>query len=133
MSNIRKPFSYSQVLSAFACLSFSFSLAGQTAPVALPASQPPENVTVLQQRSIAMQEQSVARQRAAAGPSNDRPARHWSFPLDAPEADDSYARAAEVAAAETTANRPDCPPASPLLLESAVQNAAAAISTSRPT
>ncbi len=110
MSNFRTPNSYSLVLSALTALSFSFFAAGQTKP----GSPPAPSANVRQQeslnrqlKSIAAQQASIERQRAAVG----LPASTLPLPR-------SFAPAGEATAAF------DCDPVPPMVLESAVRNAA---------
>jgi soluble lytic murein transglycosylase-like protein len=92
------------------CLGFNFSAAGQSSP---PDQQPQESAIVRQQRSIAIQQQSVERQRAATG----------QLPTGTPSARPAFAAdPGEPSQLPPAA----CAPVSPMVLESVVQSAAAA-------
>ncbi len=112
MSNFRKPNSYSIVLSAAMCQSFSFCAAGQY-PAPKPATLQSESPAKQQQESIgrqrisiAAQQQAVERQRAVAGP-----------------APNSLIYQPPLAAAQAT-NAFDCQPVPAMILENVIHNAA---------
>jgi len=112
MSNFRMPNSYSLILSALTCLNFSFFAAGQVNLVPPPAQQP-ESPAKQQQKSVAgqlqsirVQQVSIERQRAAVG----LPASTVHVP--------------RFVAADEEASPFDCEPVSPMVLQSAVHNAA---------
>jgi soluble lytic murein transglycosylase-like protein len=87
-------------------------VAGQNPSPAKPATEP--DAITEQQRSIAIQQRSIERQRAAAGPLSSTVPRSRIFsPPD--QADSAFA-----------AFPPDCPPVSPMVLQGAIQSAAAA-------
>jgi soluble lytic murein transglycosylase-like protein len=113
-----KPHSYSQVLSAAICLSFSFSAAGQSTTSSAPATNQ-ESAITQQQRSLAVQRQSIERQRAATS--------QQSGTLPYPRVGSSgFQYEGGYASNPGAANRPDCPPVSAMALQNIVQNAAAA-------
>jgi soluble lytic murein transglycosylase-like protein len=113
MLNFRKPNPYSLVLSALACLNFNFFADAQV-KAASPLAQQPESTARQQQNSIARQrqslrtqEESVARQRTAAGqPPRTLPAVRF------------------VESAEQGSRPFECEPTSPMVLETAIHNAA---------
>jgi soluble lytic murein transglycosylase-like protein len=97
-------------------LSFSFSAAGQNKPPSQPGPEP-ESAIALQQRSIAVQQQSIERQRAASGQlSGTRRSPRFDSPL--------YQGDAGFASNPFAPNQPDCPPVSPMVLQSVIQTAA---------
>ena len=122
MLNFGKPHSYSQILSALIAFCFSFSAAGQNIPgppqatrseALAPHGQQQENAIGQQQRSIAIQQQSVERQRAA-------------IPQQSPHSIGDQPGTFRFTGAVFAAAPPDCPPVSPMVLESVVHRAAAA-------
>ena len=122
MPNSDRRHSYSKVLSAGIFFCFNLLAGGQNAPPAAAPPVPPgpqttpaakpEDALTLQQRSIALQRESIERQRAAAGgQSSNPPTARFAAWRDA--------------AGNRTASF-NCAPVAPILLASAVQRAAAA-------
>jgi soluble lytic murein transglycosylase-like protein len=127
MLNFGKPRSYSQVLSAAICFSFSFSVCGQNLPGPPRAPQPqapeqgqPEqqrqDAIFRQQQSIAIQQQSIGRQRTTI---------RQQLPPSLPAPPVPAFQAFSPPGQSSGTWPPNCPPVAPMLLQNAVHKAAA--------